>query len=388
MAEPRLLAFCAVPLEPGMDGYALRVRGFLRELAGRLRVVLAAPPDERRAPAPALPAAVERRFYPDGLVPGLVLPPPEPARQALRRYAAGLVKETRPDLLLTFSGTEFLALDGEDLPPAVADRIDCHTLTTWRGLRGASVRRLAAGIGDLAASARYERRLVRGLRATVVVGPDDARVLRRIAGVERVHVIPNGVQVAAPAAASDEADEPTVVFTGVLGYPPNVDAIRHLAGEIWPRVRAAIPRARLVLAGRAPGPEVTGLHGRDGISVRADLPDLRPVLASAWVCVAPMRTGAGIKNKVLEAWAIGRPVVLTRLAANGLALDDSTASLVADGAEALAGRIVSLLEDGGRRAALGAASQRLALGAHGWPAAAAQLEALLRKLLPTHPRPR
>jgi glycosyltransferase involved in cell wall biosynthesis len=316
-----------------------------------------------------------------------VLPPPEPSRRRLRQFATALITETRPDVLLVFSGTEFLALGGAGIPPAVADRIDCHTLTTWRGLRGAGPRRLAAGASDLLATARYERRLVRGLAATVVVGPDDARLLRRLSGSDRVHVIPNGVAVAAPAPASAEAPEPTVTFTGVLCYPPNVDAALHLVKDVWPKVRAAVPAARLVLAGRAPSPEVLALSTHPGVSVLADLPDLRPVLASAWVCVAPMRSGAGIKNKVLEAWAIGRPVVLTSLAANGLALDDAARTLLADGAEALAARIVVLLGDDARRRAAGDAGRRLALGAHGWPAATESLEALLTRAIRSRPPP-
>ncbi|CAG0961556.1 hypothetical protein MYXO_00788 [Myxococcaceae bacterium] len=379
MPERRWLAISAVPVHPGLDGYALRVRGIVAELAKRATVVLLAPPDgkgEERF-ASELPAGIERRSFPAGIVPDPVLPPPDHVAARLVLAAREISREVGPDALLLWSGTEFLASSMSPPLPAIADRIDCHSLTVWRGLRGTRLRRMPGTLSTLLAALRHERRIVRSFPATVVVGEDDARWLRRIGGRDRVHVIPNGVHVDEPGSIGAEAPEPTVTFTGVLCYRPNIDAALRLAEAIWPAVRTAVPGARLVIAGRQPTPEVEALRARPGIEVLADLPDLRPILDRSWVCVAPMWSGAGIKNKVLEAWAIAKPVVLTPIASNGLALEASMRAYVASDPAHFAERIVALLRSRDERRRIGLASRALTLRSHGWSRAAERFETLL-----------
>jgi glycosyltransferase involved in cell wall biosynthesis len=168
-----------------------------------------------------------------------------------------------------------------------------------------------------------------------------------------------------------------VIFSGVLAYPPNIAAVTWFAGEVWPQIRAAEPRARFVVAGRTPVMEVRALDGRDGIEVRGDVPDMRAELEQAWVAVAPMRSGTGIKNKVLEAWAAAKPGVMTRVASNGLALDEDAASLITDGPAAFAACVVQLLRDSADRVRLGRAAHALARDRHGWGDAAERLHQLL-----------
>jgi glycosyltransferase involved in cell wall biosynthesis len=180
------------------------------------------------------------------------------------------------------------------------------------------------------------------------------------------------------AALAAEDAAPTVVFLGSLGYAPNVDAALVAAEAIWPRVAAAVPEARLVIAGRAPVPEVAALAARPGIAVAADVPDIVPVLSRAWVSIAPMRIGVGIKNKVLEAWACARPVVMTPLATNGLVLPPGHEALVRRDAAGLAEAVVGLLRDQGARRAAGAAARALVRERFGWAGAAGRIDALLR----------
>ena len=170
---------------------------------------------------------------------------------------------------------------------------------------------------------------------------------------------------------------PTVAFTGVLDYPPNVDAVRHFAREVWPAIRAAVPAARFVIAGLNPLPEVRALAREAGIEVRADVPDMYSVLREAWVAVAPMVCGSGIKNKVLEAWAAARPVAMTTIATNGLTLTPDAQELVSDDTGKLGALIVDLLQHPERRRRLGAAVREQVTRQHRWADAAARLSALL-----------
>jgi glycosyltransferase involved in cell wall biosynthesis len=377
MAGARLLALSAVSPGRPLDGYALRVQKLLDELASEWSIALIAPRGEGELrgvaqwrPVPARPGDVR----------AIPLHDEYDARLCaeVRRAAA----DWRPDALLLWPSTEHVALAAPELPPALVDRIDCSTLMLWRDLRSANAdgaRRLASRLHDLACSARYERRVVRSVAATMVVGRDDARWLARIAG-RPVDVVPNGVTLARAAQAGDEAPRPTVAFTGVLNYGPNVTAALFLARSIWPRVRARLPEAQLWIAGRNPTSEVMALAGRDGIQVCPAVPDMAALLRSAWLAAAPMQSGAGIKNKVLEAWAVGRVVVLSPLAANGLGLDAEASRWIATSAAEAAEKIVHLLSSPEERARAGAHARSVAALQHSWRDAALRISARLREL--------
>jgi glycosyltransferase involved in cell wall biosynthesis len=171
-----------------------------------------------------------------------------------------------------------------------------------------------------------------------------------------------------------------VAFTGVLSHQPNVDAALYFAESVWPRVRAEVPAARYVIAGRDPDPALLAIAGRDGIEVHADVPDMHALLRTAWIAVAPMRTGAGIKNKVLEAWAAGKPVVMTEIAANGLSLDAGGDTLVCRDARAMAEQVVRLLRDDQERWRTGDGLHDRVRDAHSWMAAGERLSALLDRV--------
>ncbi|MBV8702204.1 MAG: glycosyltransferase, partial [Acetobacteraceae bacterium] len=119
-----------------------------------------------------------------------------------------------------------------------------------------------------------------------------------------------------------------------------------------------------------------------GVEVAADVADMRAVLARTRVGLAPMRAGSGIKNKVLEAWACARPVVMTRVAANGLSVPEGHASLVRDGPEAQAEAAIGPLRDPGRAAALGALARAHVAAVFSWERQAERLDRILREAGP------
>ncbi len=383
MANPILLAVATVPPWPLSNGYALRVFHLLQELAAQWRIVLI-------APAAALPTALRDMlsdYVPVSFAGRWGSLPSQFDTRPFQQAAEWVLETWKPLAALLWQGAEFLGF-AREFPPTVADRIDCFTLGAWRDRHHAATRRdWFSALSSVRAYASYERRLVRALYATVVVGEDDARVLRRLTGRNTIHMIPNGV-AAPPDVMGDEGTVPTVVFTGVLDYPPNVHAARHFAEIVWPGIRAAVPHARFVIAGRRPLPEVLALAQQAGIEVRADVPDMFGVLNEAWVAVAPMICGSGIKNKVLEAWAAGRPVAMTTLATNGLALPPDTQELVADDSRTLEALIVDLLTHPERRRRLGSALREHVLRRHRWGHAAASFSTLLRAACGATSQPR
>lgn len=374
--RPSLLAVAALPVWRMRDGFSLRVANLLRGLAREWRVTLIAPLDD------AVPAD------PDALgLERLVPVSPEAARHSptwdvnaeeFRKAVDTALAHGRPDAALVWGGAEFAALGRRDFPPVVLDRIDCMALAAWRELGLARpLRQRVSILRGFIYQLRRERRFVRAFHACVVAAPKDAALLRRISGRDTVHVVANGVAIQAPRVPADEAPAPTVAFTGVMAFPPNVDAVRYFVQAVWPGVRARVPDAGFVIAGRHPTPEVVQLAEAPGVEVLGEVPDMTAVLRQAWVAVAPMRTGAGIKNKVLEAWAVGTPVVMSPAAANGLSLDPAAQSLVEEDPARMADVVARLLTDTAERRRLGAAAHRLALE-HAWEDAARQVSRLLR----------
>lgn len=374
MNRPSLLGICTLPPWPVRDGYALRVFQLLRELARSWRITLIAP--EQAQLDALVPGVIAEHVRVRIEGPGATYPW-RFDQTALRKAVDRALAHCRPDRALVWPGAEAQWFGRRDLPPAVMDMIDCNTLEFCRSaMHVAGLRRRAYHLREAATASVYAARTLRRFRATVCVGEHDARWLRPFGPRNRVHVVPNGVEL--PADVPDEDPTPTLSFVGTLNYAPNVDAALYAAQAIWPSVRAAIPNARFIIAGRDPVPAVAELARQPGMEIRANVPAMADVLGRSWVSIAPMRSGVGIKNKVLEAWACGRPVVLTPLATNGLELPRGHDALVHSRADGLAASVIALLTDSAARRAHGASALAAVRANATWAAAAARIDALLR----------
>lgn len=215
----------------------------------------------------------------------------------------------------------------------------------------------ADGDGD-AARAMYvlERTLWLAARAIIYPSQDEAELVRQDIGRDNVHAVPlYFFEDHELADARQQVRAPRVLFVAGFAHPPNVDAALWLAAEVFPRIRAAIPDARLDLVGSNPAAEVRALAG-DAIHIHANVSDdqLRAFYAQACVAIVPLRFGAGVKLKVVEAVARGVPVVTTTVGAQGLPGFDRVAA-VADEAGALADAVIALI---GNPAAAADASRR------------------------------
>jgi len=256
-------------------------------------------------------------------------------------------------------------------PPAVVDLIDALSTST--------ARRAAAAPGPLRALLAWEARRLAACEAALVRRGTPCLVVaeseRAALGPGDVRVVPNGVDGDAFAFRDDGRAAGRLVFGGNLGYFPNVDAAIWLAREIFPRVRGAEPSAELRLVGARPARAVRALAGAPGVSLAAAVPAMAPELAAAAVAVIPLRAGAGLQNKVLEAMAVGTPVVATPRATAGLDVRPGEHLLVADDADGLARAAVALLRDPWRARALARAARAFVERRYRWEDSAAGVEA-------------
>jgi polysaccharide biosynthesis protein PslH len=219
---------------------------------------------------------------------------------------------------------------------------------------------------------RYELSLAARFALLVAIAADEGRELAERGVTTPIAVSPMGVDTRAitPAtAASEEAG--LVVFVGFFGHQPNVDAACWLVRDVLPLVRAEAPQAHVALVGREPTPAVQALSSPGTVDVTGEVADVRPWLARAAVVVVPVREGGGVRGKLVEAWAAGRPVVTTTLGAAGLAATGGDNVLVADDAPAMASAVARLLADRSLRERLGARGRATAEASYDWDAIAA-----------------
>ncbi len=177
----------------------------------------------------------------------------------------------------------------------------------------------------------------------------------------RIGALSNGVDFDhfAPAVGRSSpflADETAIVFTGAMDYWPNIDAVSWFANDILPALRRTRPALRFHIVGRNPAPAVRALAG-DHIHVTGTVPDVRPYLQHAAAVVAPLRLARGIQNKILEAMAMGRPVVTTTDCAAALVAQPGVDLLVADDAAGFEHALGGLLDEPARAAAVGSAGR-------------------------------
>ena len=223
----------------------------------------------------------------------------------------------------------------------------------------------------------FQRRAWRGFDRIQVFSGRDAEAIASLVPevADRVRVNPFGLVLPPPADPALEVPG-TVLFVGNFAHPPNRDAAIWLAGEIMPRVRARCPEATLRIVGTAPPPEVRELVG-PGVELFADAPSVRPHIEAAAVVLAPVRTGGGMRMKVLQAIGAGKAVVTTARGTEGYTdFGEEPPLVVADGGEEIAAATAALLADDGRRLALGERARSFAERHHSPAAWAERLTAV------------
>jgi polysaccharide biosynthesis protein PslH len=217
----------------------------------------------------------------------------------------------------------------------------------------------------------YEGRAARWFDRNIMVSAEDCAAMQRLYGVTNTSAVPTGVDADyyRPDPAAAEPPHPELVFTGSMDWLPNVDGITWFAAEVLPLITRQLPDARLKVwvVGRKPLPAIEQLPARyPQIEVTGTVDDVRPYMGRAQVYIVPLRIGGGTRMKIFEAMAMGKPVVSTRVGAEGLPVNDGKDILLADQPAAFAEATLSLLRSQQRRQQLGAAGRRLVTERFSW----------------------
>jgi glycosyltransferase involved in cell wall biosynthesis len=205
----------------------------------------------------------------------------------------------------------------------------------------------AATVAD---NKQRELAIYRMADAVVCISDDERRLLETHDGIAPCYTITN---VAAERPRTVRPRGPELLYLGNYGHPPNVDGLVWFVRAIWPAIRSAVPAGRLTVIGRNPTTEVMDLAKVEGVDVIGYVPELAPYLERAALMVAPLRFGAGVKNKVTEALAAGLPVVTTQVGAQGLDVTSGEHLMIADEPKEFARRVIELLGDPERAEQIG-----------------------------------
>jgi sugar transferase (PEP-CTERM/EpsH1 system associated) len=226
----------------------------------------------------------------------------------------------------------------------------------------------------------YERRIARSFSHALVCTAVEQRDFERLIPGVPVSLVGNGVDLDYFRSMGGRKRPGSIVFTGMMDYFPNIDAVVWFCDEVLPLVHAQMPEASFVICGNRPPRAVRRLAARRGVSVTGRVPDTRPYLDSAEVFVAPLRMARGIQNKLLEAMAMGVPCVASTTAASGTVVAEGAGILAADEPEEFAGHVLKLLREEKFRTDMGRKVRAAAEANYRWDAQMASLDQVIAGL--------
>jgi glycosyltransferase involved in cell wall biosynthesis len=385
---------------PPVNGSSLRTYHLLRAAAGRHDVDLAAfvpgdPPDDAALAhlrelcasvtvIPHSPFAPARKAGRWSTVPRSIA---ETEREDVRRLARG--RTTRADLAVgvALSAARYL----RDLPyPSLFEECEPTQIESQYLEAQSTTERLRRRL-TWQKHAQYLQRLIDSVDRVTVVAPQEVDSLLRIGSEARkIALLPNGADDADLLRPHEPAMPPRLVYSGSVTYAPNLEAVRWFLAEVLPRIRSVRPDVQFWVTGSTGQVPVGDLPNSAWASFTGLLPDVKTAVGDASVAVVPLLTGGGSRLKVLEALALGTPVVSTRKGAEGLDLDDGREVLLADTPDAFAAHVLAVLDRPALAEALSAAGRARIAATYGWQAIGRRFLEVLDETVDAwrqHPRP-
>lgn len=263
--------------------------------------------------------------------------------------------------------------------PKILELIDSMQLNLERRVAMESIPKRWLFQEELRRIVHYEREIGEYFDQMIVVSEKD----RVLIPSQKVTVIPLGVDTDLFKPNRKESKEPVIVFSGNMGYTPNINAVRWFVEECFPFIQKEAPTVSLIIAGANPLKEVCDLAHCNGITVTGFFKSMPEILAQASVAIAPMQSGSGMQFKILEAMACGLPVVTTTLGLGDIKARPREEICVADSAQEFAETVVALLKSPKTTDRIGRNACDFVMHHHSWENAASKVEEIYSKLLKT-----
>jgi glycosyltransferase involved in cell wall biosynthesis len=291
------------------------------------------------------------------------------------------VREFRPDAILGVGQNVLPVLAAIRERPVIWYAGDEPTILHLSLLKNYRTSNRIRSLQEAFYSLIYERTLLSRVSGVVVVSELDRFAMRWIAGARKVVTIPNGVDLEKFHTNDGKKRPYSVIFWGRMDYPPNVDAVLWFYEEVFLVLKRKYEQAEFVIVGADPHALVLDLGKKSGVRVLGEVEDIRPYVWSAACTVIPIRLGHGIKNKLLEASALGAAAVISPQCLNGLRVcKDDYPWLVAKSKDEWIRSVEHLWWDEDARIRLGRKARRWVEESHTWEAVAQSLQEFLKEL--------
>lgn len=234
---------------------------------------------------------------------------------------------------------------------------------------------------------KYEFDMYRNADKVLVLTPQGKKELLEICPELDIAVVPHGVDVENFSFSGLEEKEKAIIFVGNYLHYPNADAVLHFHSEIWPLLKSRLPEVKFYVVGQGPPPEVQNLSQDEAITVTGRVDDVRPFLKKGRVFICPVRLGGGFRGKILEAMAIGRPVVSTSLGAEGVPAHQRENIILADNPEDFAQGVEDLMTDDKLFERIRTNARKLVEEKYSWEKGVKVMEGVLEKMMKNTPSP-
>jgi glycosyltransferase involved in cell wall biosynthesis len=225
--------------------------------------------------------------------------------------------------------------------------------------------------------ASYERTIYKDFDKHAIISLQDRERLKLVSA-EQVLVIPNGVDNSFLTTERKAHPAFDLVFVGNLGYGPNKAAVDKLVNQILPLLEKKGMNMKLLIAGARPAPGIKRLNKRKNVTVKGWVDDIREAYADGRIFVAPMFSGLGLQNKILEAMAIGLPCVTTTMVNNAIGAEDKNEIWIADTVQEMVDCIERLYKDEQRYAETSIAAKAFVMTHYKWDTQVEKLEAFIQ----------
>jgi glycosyltransferase involved in cell wall biosynthesis len=219
--------------------------------------------------------------------------------------------------------------------------------------------------------AEVERRWCERVALNIAVSEQDRAALKRIAPASRIAVVANGVDL--EEFSPDGASGAGVAHVGGTNSFPNRDALDFFCDQILPHVRTLSDDVRVRWIGRASAEERRHYRGRFGVDLTGYVEDVRPFMREAACHIVPLRTGGGTRLKILNSWAMGKPVVTTSVGCEGLEAIDGENILIRDDPKEFASAIRAVLDSGELRRRLSEGARATVARRYSWDVLAREM---------------